>query len=119
MKLLPILFFVLSFSCSNEQRSIQPEVRNTRIPDDAFFVKGINTGYWCKVNIHYHGNNALLSVYSSADGKLLMVKRFFITCKMEGNPIWMEDLKEQIEYFDGEKFHLRRPKGKDSCWMQK
>lgn len=95
-----------------------PEGRKPGIPEDAFFVKGINKGYWCKADIHSHRNNAIVSVYSASDGKLITVKRFFVICKLEGDPIWIEDLKDQIEYFDGEKFHLKRPEGKDSCWMQ-
>jgi hypothetical protein len=118
MKRLLTLWWIFIISCSNEQKPTPAEVRNPGIPKDAFFVKGINTGYWCKADIHNHRNNVTMSIYNSADGRLVMVKRFFVICKLEGSYIWIEDLEEQIEYFDGEIFHLKRPEGKDSCWMQ-
>ena len=116
----PILaiFILHMLSCSDERIKKEPQTKNPTIPADAFFVKGKDRGYWCQADVYSHSNNVLIKVYDSRDGKLLLNRRFMVICRLEGNPIWIEDLKTQIDYFDGEKFHLKRPQGKDSCWMQ-
>jgi len=113
-----LLFAPFTLSCSNDDRRKETESKPAIIPADAFFVKGKNRNYWCQADVHDHRNNAFIKLYDAKSGKLIQGKRFMVICKLEGNPIWIEDLKTQIDYFDGEKFHLKRPKGKDSCWLQ-
>lgn len=113
-----LLFAPFAISCSNHKSRNNTELKPATIPADAFFVKGKNQNYWCQAEVHDHRNNAFIKVYEATSGKLIQSKRFMVICKLEGNPIWIEDLKNQIDYFDGEKFHLKRPKGKDSCWLQ-
>jgi hypothetical protein len=113
-----VLFVVFALSCSNDQRQKKMEPKPATVLAGAFFVKGKNKNYWCQAEVHDHRNNAFIKVYDATSGKLIESKRFTVICKFDGNPIWIEDLKTQIDYFDGEKFHLKRPKGKDSCWLQ-
>jgi hypothetical protein len=113
-----VLFVSFTLSCSNDKSQNDTLTKPTGIPTDVFFVRGTNQNYWCQAEVHDHRNNAFINVYEATSGKLIQSKRFMVICKMVKNPIWIEDLKSQIDYFDGEKFHLKRPIGKDSCWLQ-
>lgn len=112
------LFVSFTLSCSNYKSQKNTESKPANVPADAFFVKGKNQNYWCQAQVHDHRNNAFIKIYDATSGKLIQSKRFMVICRLEGDPIWIEDLKIQIDYFDGEKFHLKRPQGKDSCWLQ-
>ena len=105
-------------SCSNNQEVEKNISRISTIPDYAFFVKGNNDGYWCRAEVHSHRNNAFISIYDFKTGKLIKSKRFSVICIVHDNPLWIEDLSKQIDYFDGKKFHLKRLPGQDSCWLE-
>ena len=113
-----VLFTLFVLSCANDGTRKETESRPMNIPSDAFFVKGKNQNYWCHADVHDHRNIAYIKLYDLKSGKLIKDKRFMVICILEGHPIWIEDLKTQIDYFDGEKFHLKRTIGKDSCWLQ-
>jgi len=118
MKPFIAFLLVLLVSCSTKQDQHQPDAKQTGIPDSAFFVSGNNNGYWCLADINDHRNGAKITVYDAANGKLLLSRRFSLICRLKGDPIWLEDLKEQVDYFDGKTFHLKQVPGKDSCWLQ-
>lgn len=107
-----LLFTLFTLSCSNDNGLNDTESKPATIPADAFFVKGKEQNYYCQAQVHDHRNNAFINVYDATSGKLIQNKRFMVICKLEGNPIWIEDLKIQINYFDSEKFHLKRQKGR-------
>ena len=113
-----LVFALFTFSCSNHKNPVDLQPRPVAVPADAFFVKGNNQNYWCQAQVHENRNNAFINIYDAKSGELIQSKRFMVICKVEGNPIWIEDLKAQIDYFNGERFHLKRPNGKDSCWLQ-
>ena len=119
MKPFIVLLIVIVTSCASKQEGKSVVSKSTNIPKDAFFVKGKNNdGYWCQADVHDHKNNAFLKIYDGVTGALLQSKRFSVICKLEGNPLWINDLKTQIDYFDGAEFHLKRLPGQDSCWLQ-
>ena len=118
VKSLLFLLAILFTSCAYKHNDEDSVSKRKNIPSDAFFVKGNIGGYWCQAKVHDHKNNAFLNVYDGLTGKLLKAKRFSVICIVHGNPLWIDDLKNQIDYFDGEKFHLKRLPGQDSCWLQ-
>jgi len=118
IKLILVLLIVIVASCLTKQEGKKLVSTSKNIPKDAFFVKGKNVGYWCKAEVHDHKNNAIITIYDGVTVKLLQSKRFSVICKLEGNPLWINDLKNQIDYFDGEVFHFKRLPGQDSCWLQ-
>jgi YbbR domain-containing protein len=101
-----VVFSMLFFSC---------EFNNSKnkIPNNSFLIND----YWFFVeSIHSHKNNAKISVFSNKTGELIVSKKFILVCYDE-NQIFISNLKEQIESFDGEKIHLKSKKS-PKCWLQ-
>ncbi|GAA4952726.1 hypothetical protein GCM10023314_27830 [Algibacter agarivorans] len=83
------------------------------IPYNAFFAEKENNSNWFLINsIHNHKNNAQISIYDYETGELILNKRFFKICPIDELKL-IEDLKREIEFFDGEKIQL-----KDNCYLQ-
>lgn len=105
--------------CSCSQQEYKTSLRPQGVPKDAFQITSDAGNYWYNIlSVHDHRNNAIISIYDGKLGKEIVTKRFTVICRLEGNPIWIEDLKSQIAHFDGEKIFLKRPEGKDLCWLQ-
>lgn len=118
MKITAILFFVFLFSfCTAIEKKKEP-VRIKGIPEKAFWIGGVDGGNWYLVDyVHDHRNNAFIKIYNDHDGSLLVSKRFMLICPSD-NQILIDDLKEQIESFDGEKIYLKSPNKKAGCYLQ-
>jgi hypothetical protein len=117
---LKLLFLTVIFaSCRSQSDAPNVPPRKEGIPTDAFWVGGVDGGNWYQVvSVHNHKNNAFIKVFNDATGDLIVERRFFVVCIGATNPIWIEDLKNQITGFDGEKIYLQHPQGRDSCWLQ-
>ena len=110
---------IVFISCTDTKRKLHPPIRLKGIPNNAFWVGGIDGGNWYLVEyVHAHKNNAYIKVYNDSDGSLIVSKRFFLICVLSGQPMFIENLQEQITGFDGEKIYLKRMPGKDSCYLQ-
>ena len=72
-----------------------------------YFVKEINT----------HRNNAAIDVYNDQDRSLVKSKTFTLICPVE-HQLFIENLKEQISGFDGEKIHFKSKDQEKSCYLQ-
>lgn len=119
MKILKVVVFLLTISsCSIYQDEGKEPARVNGIPEQAFWVGGVDGGNWFLVDkVHDHRNNALIKVYNDNDGSLIVSKRFMLICSAD-NQILIEDLQKQINGFDGEKILLKSPIGKMGCWLQ-
>jgi hypothetical protein len=109
------IFFI---SCTSNSVKLREPIRKEGIPKTAFWVGGVDGGNWFDVkSIHSHRNNAIIAVYNDQDGSLIVSKRFIVVCRAD-KPIWIDDLKNQITGFDGEKIYLQSVDGGRRCWMQ-
>ena len=118
MKIFFASVIVIIASCNTNWGGNQQVFEGSNIPQGAFFVKGSRDGYWVQADAHAHMNNVFIKLYDGSNGRLVFAKRFSVICRLEGNPLWLDDVKKQILYFDGAKFRLVRPDGQDSCWLQ-
>ena len=119
MKAIPILLFFFIAFCTEKKHERIAIPENEQTPPEIFFVKSKSGGFWCHAEVHAHRNNAVISMYHPLTGELIGKKRFAVICfSQKNNPLWIEDLSKQIDYYDGEKFRLKRLAGQDSCWLQ-
>lgn len=109
---------LIFFCCQNLERRTKFDWKPDCIPKDAFFVKGNGRGFWCQAEVHNHRNTAFITLYDGEYGSLILAKRFSIICRVQDKPIWIEDLRLQIEWFDGKIFYLKPQAGMDACWLQ-
>jgi len=83
------------------------------IPKHAFLAGKENKLNWFLINyIHNHKNNAQISIYDYESGELILNKRFLKICPIDELKL-IEDLKKEIDFYDGEKIQL-----KDNCYLQ-
>ena len=112
---LVLILALIFFSCKYSE--IEIPIKPDRIPDNAFWVGGLDGGNWYSVkHINMHANIAAISIYQE-NGDLIISKKFFVMC-FEDNQTFITDLKNQIEAFDGNKILLKPKSNKKSCWMQ-
>ena len=83
------------------------------IPKNAFLAGKHDNRNWFLINsIHNHKNNAQISIYDYDTGELILNKRFLKICPIDELK-FIEDLKKEIDFYDGEKIQL-----KDNCYLQ-
>lgn len=114
-----IIIFVAIFSaCSiKSDRNHEPK-KPVSIPENAFWVGGVDGGNWYLVHsIHDHRNTAIISVYDEI-GDLIIKKKFDVICRVDRPAIWIKNLEQQINGFDGKKIMLKSQTGNEICWMQ-
>ncbi len=106
IKLFLSISFLVLFSCNNlKNESIAPNRIDT-IPETAFWAGGLDGGNWYNVeSIHSHKNNAIISIFNEQNGELIVSKRFFLICPADNLKL-IENLSEQINYYDGERIGL-------------
>lgn len=84
------------------------------IPESAFWA-GNNEGYghWFNMEwINNHKNLTRIAIYDEQTGKLIVKKRFMKICPIDELK-FIEDLRQEIDFYDGEKIQL-----KDNCYLQ-
>jgi len=115
---IPLLFVFIIASCSHKKEEAKSPLRVKGIPEEAFWIGGVDGGNWYLIeNIHDHRNSAFIKVYNDNDGSLIISKKFYLICPLD-NKTLIENLKEQIEDFDGERINLKSFDGKKSCYLQ-
>ncbi|WP_157243302.1 hypothetical protein [Olleya marilimosa] len=84
------------------------------IPKSSFWAGNNEKGNWFFIkSINNHKNNAQISIYEDKTGDIILESRFMKICPTnELN--FIENLKEEIDFYDGEKIQL-----KDNCYLQK
>lgn len=83
------------------------------IPKNAFLAGKKDNRNWFLINsIHNHKNNAQISIYDNETGELILNKRFLKICPIDELK-FIEDLKKEIDFYDGEKIKL-----KDNCFLK-
>lgn len=117
-QLFTIILIGICIACSfNKQMAIAPP-RPASVPESAFWIGGHESGNWYVVHsVHDNRNNAIISVYGE-DGELKVKKNFIVICRLDKPIVWINDLKFQINGYDGEKISLFAPTGEEICWMQ-
>ena len=68
-------------------------------------------------SINDHRNNASIKVYDDQDGSLIVAKQFILVCPVD-NRMLINDLKGQIDGFDGERILLISRNGKNACFLK-
>jgi hypothetical protein len=113
-----MVFAMVINSCQSNGLEVKEPIRKNGIPNDAFWVGGVDGGNWYEVkSVHPHKNNAVIRIYNDQDGSLIVSKRFILVCPSD-KPMWIDELKHQIIAFDGEKIYLKSPNGRLDCWLQ-
>jgi len=113
-----LLFALLSISCSHKKEEAKSPLRVKGIPEKAFWIGGVDGGNWYLIeDIYDHRNSAFIKVYSDNDGSLMISKKFDLICHLD-NQTLIENLKEQIDAFDGERIYLKSFDGKKNCYLQ-
>jgi hypothetical protein len=114
----PLLFVVLIVSCSDKKGQAKSPARVKGIPEKAFWIGGVDGGNWYLIDsISNQRNSAFIKVYNDNDGSLLISKKFDLICQLD-NQTLIKNLKEQINFFDGEKIELKSFGGKKSCFLK-
>jgi len=94
------------------------QLKPKNVPSGAFWAGGVDGGNWYFVKeINTHRNNAAINVYNDQDGSLVKSKTFTLICPVE-HQLFIENLKEQISGFDGEKIHFKSKDQEKSCYLQ-
>lgn len=117
MNTLKIIIFWLTFqACSGNQNYKPKKIKN--IPEKAFWVGGSDGGNWYLVDsIVNEKNKAQIRVYNDNNGSLIISKWFKLICQ-PSNQLLIENLKRQINAFDGERILLIPVNGEKSCWLE-
>lgn len=77
--------------------------RLSKIPQDAFWVGGIDGGQWYLVNSIDKTDKIIhFKIYNDYNGDLLVDKKFKLNCDNNTEIKW-DNIKEQINAFDGQK----------------
>ncbi|WP_040254728.1 FEKKY domain-containing protein [Psychroserpens mesophilus] len=85
----------------------------SEIPDSAFWIEKNGIGNWFNVDwMHNHKNNAIISIYDKS-GELIIKSKFMKICPIDELK-FIEDLKSEIDFYDGENIQL-----KDNCYLLK
>lgn len=85
----------------------------TKIPKTAFWVENNGKGNWFNIDrMQGLQNNAIISIYDTF-GILVIRSRFFKICPLDELKL-IEDLKTEIDYYDGKNIQL-----KDNCYLLK
>lgn len=83
------------------------------VPDSAFWIENNGIGNWFNVDwMHNHKNNAIISIYDKS-GELIIKSKFMKICSVDELK-FIEDLKLEIDFYDGENIQL-----KDNCYLLK
>jgi hypothetical protein len=118
MKILLTLILSFLLSCSTTIDKKNEPARLKGIPENAFWIGGVDGGNWYLIDyIDDHRNNAFIKVYNDNDGSLIISKSFMLICPSD-NQTLIDDLKEQIQGFDGKKIFLKSPDEKAGCYLQ-
>jgi hypothetical protein len=120
MKTIKVIAFLLAISACSINRDEKIElVRAKGVPENAFWIGEADGGNWYLIEyIHDHRNNAVIKIYNDIDGSLIVSKRFILICPADNSQMFIEDLKDQISGFDGEKILLKSPNNKPACYLQ-
>ncbi|WP_418603347.1 hypothetical protein [Hwangdonia sp.] len=99
---------------TDRTEQIQGELKGTeRIPKTAFWIESNGNGNWFNVDwLHYHKNNAVISIYDKS-GELIIKSKFMKICPIN-EPKFIENLKKEIDFYDGKDIQL-----KDNCYLLK
>jgi hypothetical protein len=118
MKQLYFIIFIVIAACSVKNDKGYWPKKPIDIPENSFWAGGIHGGNWYVVHsIHNHRNSAIISVYDE-EGNIVVKKKFGVICRLDKPVIWIKDLEQQINGFDGQKILLKSPTGNEICWMQ-
>lgn len=91
---------------------MKSNINITGIPMNAFWAGRGKTGNWFNVeHINRDENMVTISIYDDVTGSLILHETFMKICHAD-NLHFIENLKEEIDYFDGEKILLN-----DSCFL--
>jgi hypothetical protein len=106
MKILSFTFlFFLFTSCNYPAKSKAPE-RVKSIPQDAFWCGGSDGGNWYVAkNIDSVVKKIHFKIYNDFTGELEIDKDFTLHCANEYEVKW-DNIKEQINFFDGKRIGL-------------
>ena len=114
---IPIVVVFFLIACSSGSIKDNKPKKLSNIPDSAFWCGGVDGGNWYYIHsIHPHRNMATISVYSDGDGSLIMKKQFMLICNTD-KYTFINDLKKQINSFDGEKIYFQQS-DTVNCWLQ-
>jgi hypothetical protein len=117
MRTLLFLFFIFTLGCTSIAVKDYTPKKHPTIPDSAFWRGGIDGGSWFLIkNINNHRNLADISIYNDQDGSLIMSKTFMLICNAN-KMTFIEDLEQQVNFFDGEKIHFIQNE-KTDCYLQ-
>ncbi|WP_335975361.1 hypothetical protein [Gaetbulibacter jejuensis] len=98
---------------SDYKKEIDSLMKLTNIPKTAFWIEKNESGNWFNIDwMHNHKNNAIISIYNKY-GDLIIKSKFMKTCPIDELK-FIEDLKTEIDFYDGEKIQL-----KDNCYLLK
>ncbi len=112
IKVLSALILFILISCEFSNKTPKP-TRLSGIPEDAFWVGGLDGGNWYSIkDIHPHKNRAYISIYNDQTGELVLAQKFILICEID-NLKFIKDLKEEIVSFDGKHIQL-----KSGCYLQ-
>ncbi len=96
---------------SEYKKSIDSLMKLTNIPKTAFWIEKNGTGHWYNVDSKKY-NIANIQIFDKY-GELIKKGRFRLICPID-EVEYIEDLKSQIEFFDGENIRF-----KSNCFLMK
>jgi hypothetical protein len=119
MKTLTAIAFILTVSaCSNYSDVNKEPVRKIGIPENAFWVGGVDGGNWYLAgDVNGRRSDGVISIYNDQDGSLIVSKRFTLMCQ-DKSLVPFEDLQKHINGFDGKRIFLTSFDGKKPCFLQ-
>jgi len=105
-KFICYIILLALFSCSGT-KSI-----NDKIPKTAFLIQKDSYKNWFDVKwINNHQNMAYITIYDGITGNVIIESKFAKICPVDELK-FIENLKNEIDFFDGENIQL-----KDNCYL--
>ena len=115
MKTIVLMILISLYSCVgtdhkykilNNTKNVDASDKPKNISDKAFWVGGADGGNWYLVDsINKSRKEASIKVYNDYTGELIVSKTFKMKCINDDGINW-DNLREQINAFDGEKIQL-------------
>jgi hypothetical protein len=118
MRKIVLILVIIITSCNVGNQKVEKPEKLKSIPEKAFWIGGVDCGYWYYVEyIHSHKNWAKISIYSDQSGELIVSKKFILVCEIQ-NQTFIKNLEKQIDGFDGNRIYLLTENDKEKCFLQ-
>jgi hypothetical protein len=112
---------LLLASCNfqNDANNVVIPEKQLGIPQEAFWIGGSDGGAWFIIDsLNSENQSALIKIYNDNSGDLIESRYFKLSCTSVNAVDW-NDIKNEIDGFDGHRILLKNTKQRDrTCYFE-